>query len=78
MPRVHSYKTICEYCLAPITYDPSILLKDKFDVIYTICPMCESQVEVACPDDIDEDTITLDFEQDLKDNYSRDDNEDID
>lgn len=56
--KVH--RTTCEYCLGIIEYKDSNLLKDRFDTVFVICPLCDSQVEVPIPEDIDLDDIPLD------------------
>lgn len=65
MPVVH--KTTCEYCLGPVDYSNSSLLKDRFDMVFIICPLCGSQVEVELPDDIDLEDVLVEGEEDISD-----------
>jgi hypothetical protein len=64
MPVVHTKRTTCEYCLGIIEYNNKNLLKDRFDVVYIICPLCDSQVEVPVPDDMDILDIKIESEED--------------
>ena len=56
------YKTVCEYCMGNIEYDTSSVFKDRFDTIFTICPLCDSQIEVPVPDEIDPEDIPFEGE----------------
>lgn len=67
MPVVHSSKTTCEYCLGVLSYTNKDLLKDRFETIYIICPICDSQVEVPAPEDMDVYRIPLDNKEDTED-----------
>jgi hypothetical protein len=64
---LQKHRTICEYCQANIEYKLTDLLRDRFDTIFVICPLCSSSVEVPEPEEIDTELIPIEGEVEEED-----------